>query len=359
MNRGSATLGSEAMRVGFDMAPSVIPHSRGVGRVCTSLVQALERRARIEVVRLSPAPCSNLRRWRQAELPELARKGGLLGLHSFTSAFPLRGPGRRVQTVHELPWLHGVRENAGWRHRAWARLGRLCADRVVTPTEHVARQLRRRSFGSAEIRTVPWGVDGATFSPEPPLHVIDEAVLERHRLGDAPYLFVAGADRQKKNLAGVLHGLAALKRRGETRLHLVVTGKDTPDLRRDLGLATRLGLSRWLSTLEEVPDDDYPSLVRLAEAVCVLSHSEGFGLTVLEALACGTPVLVPHGSAQAEVAGAAGFVCDAASEESVADAIEEAQRERHARMDVALDRAGELSWERSAEHIEALWKELA
>ena len=59
------------------------------------------------------------------------------------------------------------------------------------------------------------------------------------------------------------------------------------------------------------------------------------------------------------VADAAGFVCDATRGESVADAIEEAYRERHARMDVALGRARELSWERSAEHIEALWEELA
>ena len=242
------------MRVGFDMAPLVVPHSRGVGRVCSGLVNALEKRGRMEVVRLSPSPETGLRRWRQVELPQLAKERELLGLHSFTSAFAVRGPGRRVQTVHELPWLHGVKENAGWRHRAWARFGRLRADRVVTPTEHVARQLRRGSFGSADIRAVPWGVDtggdDAPFAPDPPLHVIDEAVLERHRLGDDPYLFVPGADRQKKNLAGVLHGLAALKKRGEHRLRLVITGKDTPDLRRDLGLATRLGLSRWLSTLD-------------------------------------------------------------------------------------------------------------
>ncbi len=345
------------MRVGFDMAPLLVPHSRGVARVCSGLVSALEKRGELDVVRLSPeAP--GLRRWRQIELPRLASKHQLFGLHSFTSAFALRGPGRRVQTVHELPWLHGVAENADWRHRAWARFGSLRADRIVAPTEHVAKALRRVSWNASRVRAIPWGV-APGFEPDPPLHVIDEAVLERHRLGDDPYLLAPGADRQKKNLAAVLHGLAALKTRGETRLRLVITGKDTQDLRRDLGLATRLGLARWISTLDEVSDEDYPSLMRLAEAVCVLSHSEGFGLTVLEALSCATPVLVPEASAQAEVAGDVGFACDTAAADSVADAIEKALAERHSRREASLERVAIFSWERCAEAVEGLWKELA
>ena len=346
------------MRVGFDMAPTVAPHSRGVGRVCSGLVRALEQRGVLEVVRLVPLPSVGSRRWRQVELPRLERERGLHGIHSFTSAFPLRGTGRRVQTVHELPWLHGVSENAGLRHRSWARFGGLRADRTVTPTEHVARDLRSRSWAPGRVRAIPWGVD-EHFAPESPADVLDEAVLDTYRLGDAPFLLAPGADRRKKELAAVLEGLAALKKRGETRLHLVVTGRDTGDLRRDLGLASKLGLSRWISTLGEVADEDLPKLVRLAEAVCVLSRSEGFGLAVAESVVCGTPVLVPEGSAQAEVAGSAGLPCDPRSPESVARAMERLEDERYALRGEALARAPRYRWERCAAEVEALWSELA
>ncbi|HEX6885005.1 MAG TPA: hypothetical protein VF530_16640, partial [Planctomycetota bacterium] len=150
------------MRVGFDVSPLVQPHSRGLARVVAGLVEALERRARLAVVRLAPPAGAGLRRWRQGELPRLAR--GLAGLHSFTSAFALRGPGARVQTIHELPWRHGVAENAGLRHRLWASLAARRATRVVCPSEHVARELgpavRRKT------RVVPWGV-AAHFCDEP------------------------------------------------------------------------------------------------------------------------------------------------------------------------------------------------
>ncbi|MAB79849.1 MAG: hypothetical protein CMJ89_10900 [Planctomycetes bacterium] len=346
------------MRVGFDTAPLVIPHSRGVSRVCSGLISALEKRGEIQVVRLSPAPDQGLRSWRQVELPGLVRKERLVGIHSFTSAFALRGPGRRVQTVHELPWLYGVQENGGWKHRAWARFGGLRADRIVTPSEHVARSLRKISLTAGKIRTIHWGVD-ENFRPDPPALVMDEAVLERHRLGDAPYLLAPGADRSKKNLSALLHGLAELKRRGETQMRLVITGRDTADLRKDLGLATRLGLSRWVSTLGEIPEQDHAPLIRLAEAVCILSHSEGFGLSVLEALACATAVLVPVESAQSEVAGDAGIECLPSDPTSVADAIERARTQPRGRREAALLRASAFRWENCAASVEALWKGLA
>jgi hypothetical protein len=148
------------MRVGFDVAALSRPHSRGLERVVRCLIEALERRAKLEVVRLAPLDGADLRHWRQVELPRLEAELGLAGLHSFTSAFPLRGKGERVQTVHELPWRHGVRENAGLAHRAWAHLGSWRAGRVLTPSEHVAHELLRSfTVVKTKVRVVPWGVE--------------------------------------------------------------------------------------------------------------------------------------------------------------------------------------------------------
>jgi alpha-1,3-rhamnosyl/mannosyltransferase len=361
------------MRVGFDVSAASAtsrgtrsspksPGPRwppGLVRLATELPRALERRGVIEVVRLAAEPGTNLRRWRSSELPRAVRAKGLVGLHSFTSAFAVRGPGARVQTIHELPWRHGVAENAGLRHRAWAALGPLIADRVLCGTEHVARDLRRRLLpGRDRVVTCPWGV-GPPFADEPPPGEVDEVLLGYYRLAEDPLILCLGAVREKKNLAAVLHGVAEVKRRNGPRLVVVVTGGETPALRRDLGLAAKLGLSGVVTTLDSIEEEHLPGLLRLASAVPVLSHSEGFGFPALEALASGTPAIVPRGSAQAEVAGRFGIEVDPASAASVADGLEHAVREREALRYTLSERARELSWDRCAEQVEDLWRELA
>ena len=326
--------------------------------MASELVDELERRGKLEVVRLEPDANQSSRKWRATVLPRAARAQELFGIHSFTSAFPIRGPGRRVQTIHELPWLHGVAENADWRHKLWARFGPLFADRVVTGTEFVARDLRAAGrFGKHKLVVCPWGVSDR-FADEPPAGVIDEALLGHYRLPEDPLVLCPGAVREKKNLASVLRAVAEVKRRNGPRLHIVVSGSETQSLRRDLGLAAKLGLSANISTLETIEEEHLPALYRLAAVVPVLSHSEGFGLVALEALACGTPVVVPTDSAQAEVAGSFGIEVDVRDDNSVADGLMRATQERERlRFSLAV-RARELSWTRCAEAIEELWLEL-
>lgn len=344
------------IRVGFDASPLARPHPPGVQRVVAETLRALEARGRLEVVRLAPGPSEDLRRWRQRTLPGEVRRQNLLGLHSFVSAFPLRACGKRVQTIHELPWLHGVKENADWRHRLWPRLGSWRADAIVTATYRTARDLggKTRERGG-KVVVIPWGVDLERFNEEPEPGTVDEPLLDRYRIGEGPFALALGAVRAKKNLPSLLHGLARLKERGSTVPQVVVTGGDTPDLRRDLGLVQKLGLSRYVSTKDLIEEEDLPGLLRLAALVPVLSRSEGFGLPVLEALACGTPVLVPRDSAQAEVAGEEAIVVDPDDPDSVADGIAAAIERREELRYILPDRAREFPWTRTAEAIEELW----
>lgn len=347
------------MRIGFDVSPLHRPHPRGIVRVTRGLVEALETRKKHDVLRLFPPDGVKLSHWRQQSLPRAVREMELDGIHSCLSAFPLRGAGRRVQTIHELPWKHGASENADLRHRLWAAFGPLRADLVLTATEFVARDLRRRILpGAAKIRVCPWGV-GPPFADEPPPGVVDEVVLGRYRLPESPLALCLGAVRVKKNLAAVIRGLAELRARNGPLLQLVVSGGDTPDLRKDLGLVARLGLSRFVSTLDEIAEADLPSLLRLASVVPVLSRSEGFALPVLEALACGTPVLVPVDSAQSEVAGSFGIAVDPDDPKSVADGFERAIAERETLRYSLSQRARELSWDRCAAQVESSWESLA
>jgi len=346
-----------SMRIGLDLSPLTHPHPLGVVRVVRELALRLTASERFEFVELRPDLGTDLRSWRQTELPKSIARDGLCGIHSFVSAFPWRGLGLRVHTVHELPWRHGVAENADWRHRFWASFGVRRADRTLSATAVVRDELASSWLVSEEkLRVSPWGV-GAPFGEDPPSGVVDEVVPGRLRLPEDPFFLAPGAVRAKKNLSALLEGFARLHASG-ARAQLVVTGPETADLRRDLGLVSKLGLSRWVSTPGELPDEDLASLYRLSAGTCVLSDSEGFALPVAESLACGAPVVVASSGSAAEVGGDVGIQVNPSDADSVAGGLQEALKRRAELRAAALARGAEFTWERSAGEIEEVWGEL-
>ena len=85
---------------------------------------------------------------------------------------------------------------------------------------------------------------------------------------------------------------------------------------------------------------------------------EGFGIPVLEAMACGTPVVTSRGGATEEVAGGAAVLVDPRDPASIAAGIEEADRRRDSLVEVGRARASMFTWRRAADLVEDLWREL-
>ena len=340
------------MRVGFDITPLVRPFPPGVVRAVRGTLDALEARGNLEVVRLE-IPGRRI-------LGGGAAPPGLAGLHSFTSAFPWRFRGPRVQTIHEAPWRHGVAENAGLAHRAWAFLGPLLADRVLCPTAHVRDNLAiPRWRGGDRLRVVPWGV-GPPFGPAALPGDGDAEVVAACAPGVVePFVLALGATRPKKGLLSLLEGIDARRLRGESVPALLVTGPPTPELERVQKFAKARRLAERFHHVERLPEEALPCVLRRAAAVAVLSRSEGFGFPALEALACGTPALVRPASAPAEVAGEAGIIVDPEVPDSVAAGIGRALDEGESRRAAGVARAAVYSWDATAERIEAVWGELA
>ncbi len=341
------------MRIAFDVSPLVRPHPPGVVRAVRGMLVALERRAKIEVVRMEPVANESLRTWRFLRLERRAREAECVGIHSSVSALPIAHELATVQTIYELPWRHGVRENADLRHRLWASIGPRMARRVIVTSRFVERDLAAENPSSREkLRVVPLGVGapfGATKDP------LDEQRVARFGVGSRPFALCVGAVRAKKNLEAVLGGLAAL---GRDRPALLVTGPRTDELERDLETAREFGLESDISAIGAVSDLELAALYRRAAFVPVLSHSEGFAFPVLEALASGTPAVVSANSAQAELGGEVAIRVDAANARSIAAGFERALVERAERRDAALLRAAEFDWSRTAERVEELWSEI-
>jgi glycosyltransferase involved in cell wall biosynthesis len=108
-----------------------------------------------------------------------------------------------------------------------------------------------------------------------------------------------------------------------------------------------------------VSDDELAALYRGARCLVFPSLYEGFGLPVLEAMACGTPVVTTRGGATEEVAGGAAVLVDALDPSTIAAGIAEADLRRDELRQLGLERAHSFGWSRSADLVEALWRELA
>lgn len=156
------------------------------------------------------------------------------------------------------------------------------------------------------IDVVPNGIDLGRFGDGPGAHD-DEAVLRRLGVGRKPFALYVGDGDYRKNVRVMFAALAHARR--ELDLELVWAGWLDRKLRaRTLELARGYDVEPALRLLGFVDEQTLPSLYRAAVAHLFVSRLEGFGLTVVEAMACGCPVVVARGSSADEVAGPAGIV---------------------------------------------------
>lgn len=342
-------------RIGLDLGVLAAPHPPGVQRVAKELSDRLVARAEFEWVPLLPKPTefaeSSRRRslwWRQWQLPKRAREAGLDGLQTFTSAFPLGLTCPVVPVLHELPWRHGVQENAGRRHRAWVRLASAKAAAAIVPSRHVWRDLAVVAPNLADrTRVIPWGVHERYLATDSELELPRE-----------PVLWVLGGTRPKKRADAAIVALAHFPPAGAvggTEFRLVITGDAHPHQQRLRELAEKLGVAERVEFREHVREDDLPALLKLATAVFSLGDSEGFGLPVLEALAAGTPAIVPLKSAQSEAAGDRALHALADDPRTLIGALKRALAQGPAERRANRDFAERADWDRVAREVEHLW----
>ncbi len=157
-----------------------------------------------------------------------------------------------------------------------------------------------------------------------------------------------GALKPNKNLERLVAAFNKLKREN---LDLVIVGKKGWLYEPIFKTVSELGLEKRVIFTGFVPDDELPYLINGAKLFVLPSLYEGFGMPVVEAMACGTPVLTSTVGSLPEVAGDSGIAVDPYSIDSIAGGIAEGlERSVHYR-EKGLQRAKFFSWEKSAEKI--------
>jgi glycosyltransferase involved in cell wall biosynthesis len=164
-----------------------------------------------------------------------------------------------------------------------------------------------------------------------------------------------------KNCAGLLRGWAAGRERFEGRqLAIVGGGRDQAHMNELRALAIELGIASEVVFVGPVPLEETVRFYRAADAFVYPSLSETFGLPILEAMACGCPVVTSNVSAMPETAGGAAVLCDPTDPASIARAIEEAVGPRRAWLvERGLARAAEFTWAATGAATLDVYREVA
>jgi len=284
--------------------------------------------------------------WSQVQLPQLARHQGASLI--FTPAPEgYLGPQEipQVVMVHDLrPISHPERSLQSLYFRAWVPSLLRCCRHILTNSEFTAREIQRCSGVPQErITVIPLGYDRDVFYPAAQAYA------------DAPYLLHVGQAYPHKNLQRLIEAFAQLAPRHK-QLRLVLAGKshaqETPRLQ---ALVAERGLEARVEFRPYVPFGQLADLYRGALALVYPSLWEGFGLPVLEAMACGIPVLTGAGSGTGEVAADAALLVEPTDGAALADAMEALVSQSRLRADLrcrGLERARAFSWSHTG-HITA------
>jgi len=265
-------------------------------------------------------------------LPRLLRGLGA-DLAHFQYALPLRLPCPAVVTIHDLSFERDPSSMGRKDRFVFKRVVRRAAknaSRVLTVSERTRRDLEELyGVPAAKIVVTPNGVD-PIFTPS------DKA------LQSFDYVLMVGAVQERKN------PLAALDAAESAGLPLIVAGPA-----KDEALARELD-RRGARIAGYVAEDELVELYRGAACLIQPSRFEGFGLPVLEAMACGTPVVAVPEPALREVAGDAAVW---AEEHELGDGIRRAVAERDRLVVAGLERARLFSWEETAKRTIAVYEQ--
>jgi glycosyltransferase involved in cell wall biosynthesis len=370
------------MRIGID-ATALPPRLTGAGNYIVNLTRALQDVASANeyVVFAQPTHAilfgagrhlhvvrtllvSRILRiaWEQMILPLLASRYRLDVLHSPHYTMPLFNTSPSVVTFHDMtfflfPGQHELYKGIFFRTNI--PLSARSASAIIADSESTRQDiLRLLKLEPSRVVAIPLGVSSD-------FRLIDDrtaiqAIRQKYHLPERIVLYV-GVLEPRKNLPtlvrafrssvdrGVVHSLVLAGRRGWMYAELFQAVED-------------LGLRERVIFLGYVPDEDLPLLYNAADLFVYPSLYEGFGLPVLEAMACGVPVITSNVSSMPEITGDTGILVNPHDTDALADAMHLVLTDRALRDKLARDeqvRAGIFSWERTARETLAVYEHAA
>lgn len=285
---------------------------------------------------------------------------------------PLPGRTPAVLTIHDATDVkHPRLLFPNWRSRLlWKLKSQLAirrADRIVTVSNDARRQIAA-AFGlrEASIAVVSEGPD-AGFHPRSGDEAVEHA-RDRYQLPrDARLILYVGGISPHKNLDALVRAAAIVRKDEPSGWHVVLVGDYQGDsflgcYHELMALVQSIAIDKHVTFTGFVPDDDLALLYNAATMLVLPSKGEGFGLPVVEAMACGLPVIASNRNSLPEVLGGAGLLFDPESDQALAACILRLLRETDLRADLrerGLVRAGAYTWSAGADTMVGVLEDAA
>jgi glycosyltransferase involved in cell wall biosynthesis len=376
------------MRIGIEAQRLFRANKHGMDVVALEtirhLVDAAPEHTFVVFVRPGPDPCLEPRpnlevrrvdgwsypTWEQRALPRAVRRANVDLLHCTNNTAPLRLDVPLVLTLHDVIFLEGATlwpQGGSWYqrlgnvYRRWVvPLAARHADTVVTVSNHERGRIADRLPALGDRLAVVPNAVSDRFASVTDADAL-QAVRRRYNLPGEFLLFFGNTD-PKKNMRRVVAAYARYAATAEAPRPLVVADYDRDRLRDHLLTLGHPDLIDRIRLPGYIAHDDMPAVYSQATAFLYPSLRESFGLPILEAMACGTPVLTSTTAAMPEVAGSAALRVDPRDRDALAKGIrtlDEQPSLRRTLADRGRDRAGAFSWSRTAEELLPLYDEVA
>ena len=269
---------------------------------------------------------------------------------------PLIHPDKVVTTCHDVAFLR-LPEAYDWLalryHKFAIKFVIRHAAKIISVSEFTKNELVEFfKISPGRIAVVPNGYDSERYKVIEDKEAVAK-VLEKYKITE-PYILYAGRMELKKNTPGLVEAFGLLKKSSKFQVpsyKLVLVGQPGFGYEKVIKAIADNDLQNDVIMPGWVGKHDLPHLMNGAAVFVFPSLYEGFGIPILEAMACGTPVVASGIPALREVAGEAAYLVDPYSPENMAEGINRVLTDEHLREDLkirGLERARQFSWERCA-----------
>lgn len=375
------------MRILVDYT-AAIAQGAGIGRYTRSLVDALlrvDQEDRFTLFSAEPpssergfpsapqarvvtGPLDNRRMtilWHRlrAPLPIEALAGRADVLHAPDFSLPPTLGARTVVTIHDLAFMThpecAVPALRAYLNRVVPRAVRR-ADHIIADSQRTADDLvELLGVAPSKITMIHLGVDPSVRRVDDPATLAAaEARYELRR----PFVLAVGTIEPRKNFARLIEAFGIARGRPGGPAQLVIAGRKGWLYDDVFEAVQRLGLGAAVRFLDYIPDGDLPTLYTLASVVAMPSLYEGFGIPVVEAMTCGTPVVASSGGSLPEIVGDAGLLAPPEDVGALADVLTRAVSDEPLRAEMiarGYARVRAFDWEKAARQHVAVYHAVA
>jgi glycosyltransferase involved in cell wall biosynthesis len=300
--------------------------------------------------------------WLKHEWPDIDLFTGRIDIfHSPFERLPPKKTGASVFTVHDVKYL--IRPDKV--DNAFAELSKRKlekaierADIIIADSKSTAINLQELYKISSSALRVIWCGVASHFKQKPPSRV--SAIRKQLGIGDVPYFLFVGSPDIHKNLDNLIYAIKILKERS-LEFRLIIAGHLGWGMKRIKDIVSKEGLEQQVLFPGYIQDSDLPAFYTGAQALCLISFHEGFGLPVVEAAKCACPSIISNCSSLPEIGGEGSIAVSPNDLDAIAEALiqllDQSTRDNLSRK---AEKQGRLfSWSKCAEQVVQVYKELS